>query len=468
MRVSGPGHRHALRRPSLSPSRHALRARTSSASTDAAIALSVRVVLLSRVLVWVAAIGALALFGKDAAYIAGFDHTHVTEPFRGGLANDLFAPTARWDSVWYLRIAAAGYYTRAATAFFPLYPLLIHGGAALFGSELVVGALISLAAMALGLVALHRLVALDLGESHARLTLVLVAFFPTAFFLSAVYTESLYLALSVGAIYAARRDRWAWAAALGALAAATRSSGVLLVIPLMLLYLYGPRAGMPFDGSRARRLRVRPRAGASSSRAGTPPVDGAADWWRPRYRFARSALWIALVPAGVISFMAYTALAHGSALAPFQAEDLYWGRQFAGLFGAAREALKALPGDIRVIWSGSSPGTGSLDPLTEADHGVIDVGFLVFAAVGLIAAWRRIPFAYIAYTLALLAEALSYPTQREPLASFGRYLLVMFPIFIGWSTLLAPRRRLTAGVLASSALLLVLGSGLWAMWAWIA
>lgn len=459
MRVSEPGHRQALQVALLLRPSRGLHAPRFTARTDAATALGVRAVLLSRVLVWVAGIGALVLFGKDGSYIAGFDHMHLTEPFRNGLANDLFAPTARWDSVWYLRIAGSGY-TRTGTAFFPLYPLLIHGGAALFGSEIVVGTLISLGAMLLGLVALHRLVALDLDEPHARLTVVLVAFFPTAFFLSAVYTESLYLGLSVGAIYAARFDRWAWAGVLGALAAATRSSGILLLVPLVLLYLYGPRAGACFDGARAG-LPLR------WSRADRP-VDTAADWWRPRFRVARSALWLALVPVGVVSFMAYTALAHGSALVPFQAEDLYWGRQFAGLFGAVRDALKALPRDVRGVWTGDSPGSGSLDPLTPADHGLIDMGFLLFAAVGLVAAWRRLPFAYLAYTLALLAETLSYPTQGEPLASFPRYVIVMFPIFIGWSTLLAPRRRLTAGVIGISALLLVAGSGLWTMWTWIA
>ena len=460
MRVSGPGHRHALQLPPLSRPPRALHAHRSTARVDPATALGVRVVLLSRVLVWVAAVGALALFGKDGAYAAGFDPTHLTEPFRSGLANDLFAPTARWDSVWYLRIAHSGYYTGAATAFFPLYPLLIHGGAALFGSEIVVGALISLGAMLLGLVALHRLVSLDLDEPHARFTVALVAFFPTAFFLSAIYTESLYLALSVGAIYAARLDRWAWAGALGALAAATRSSGILLLVPLVLLYLYGPRAGASFDGPHARLSIRRSRANR--------PTDGAADWWRPRYRVARSALWLALVPAGVVSFMAYTALAHGSALIAFQAEDLYWGRQFAGLFGAVREAIKALPGDVRGVWTGDWHASGSLEPLTAADHGLIDMWFLLFAVVGLVAAWRRLPFAYLAYTLALLAESLSYPRPDEPMVSFPRYVLVMFPIFIGWSTLLAPRRRLAAGVIGTSALLLAAGSGLWAMWAWIA
>ena len=58
-----------------------------------------------------------------------------------------------------------------------------------------------------------------------------------SFFFSAVYTESLFLALSAGCFYLARRERWVWAGVLGGLAAATRSIGVLLVVPLAVLYL---------------------------------------------------------------------------------------------------------------------------------------------------------------------------------------------------------------------------------------
>jgi hypothetical protein len=166
--------------------------------------------------------------------------------------------------------------------------------------------------------------------------------------------------------------------------------------------------------------------------------------------------------------MVYLAIAHIDPLAPFQAENLYWGRQFAGLFGAVRDAVKAMPGDVRGVWTGSSPAWGRHDPLTLADHGLIDFGFLLFALVGLVASWRRVPFAYFAYTLALLAEALSYPVQTDALISVPRYVLVMFPIFIGWALLLAPRRRLSICVLAISALALSSLSGLWTMWEWVA
>ena len=57
---------------------------------------------------------------------------------------------------------------------------------------------------------------------------MLTAFAPMAFFFSAVYSESLYLALSVGLFLCARNGRWMWVGVLGALAGATRSTGLVL------------------------------------------------------------------------------------------------------------------------------------------------------------------------------------------------------------------------------------------------
>jgi hypothetical protein len=86
----------------------------------------------------------------------------------------------------------------------------------------------------------------------------------------------------------------------------------------------------------------------------------------------------------------------------------------------------------------------------------------------LVSAWRRVPFAYFAYAAALLAQAMSYLVSHEPLGSISRYVLVIFPVFIGWALLLRGRLRARAATLASSAVLLAVFSGLWATWAWIA
>src|SRR5205807_8975530 len=115
---------------------------------------------------------------------------------------------------------------------------------------------------------------------------------PMAFFFGAVYSEALFMALSVGLFWSARQGRWLQAGLFGALAGATRSTGLMLAVPALLLYLYGPRedrgpdppapepASHPLTGLRSRAAR-------------------AAALLTPRYRLRRDVLWLALLPAGV-------------------------------------------------------------------------------------------------------------------------------------------------------------------------
>ena len=71
----------------------------------------------------------------------------------------------------------AGYFSRSATAFFPLYPLMIHLGTVVFGSSILAGTVDLAVSMTVGLDLLHRLVGLDLSDAQARATELLVAFF---------------------------------------------------------------------------------------------------------------------------------------------------------------------------------------------------------------------------------------------------------------------------------------------------
>src|SRR3954463_9939921 len=207
---------------------------------DAAVAEALRALCVSRLLVWASGAAAAALFGLSAR-VTLFDPGGVTRPF-GPAGNALVAPLARWDSVWYLAIANDGYPADdpRRAAFFPPYPLLGGAPNALVRQPILAGALVSLACFAVALMLLHRLAALELGEPAARMTVWALALFPGAVFFSAVYSEALYLAVSVGCIYAARTNRWAWAGCLGALGAATRSAGVLLVVPLAVMWLSSP------------------------------------------------------------------------------------------------------------------------------------------------------------------------------------------------------------------------------------
>jgi hypothetical protein len=145
---------------------------------------------------------------------------------------------ARWDSSWFLRIAQDGYigHDPARTAFFPLYPLLIGAlGHVLGGHTVLAGVIVSLLACAGAFVLLERLATLKLGPEVARRAVLLLAIFPTTLFLGAVYSESLFLLLSVAAFLLAERGRFGAAGVAGGFAALTRPVGLALVPALALI-----------------------------------------------------------------------------------------------------------------------------------------------------------------------------------------------------------------------------------------
>jgi hypothetical protein len=402
----------------------------------------------SRVVVFAAGVLAVLEIGR-APGTAGFDPANLTAPF-GYFGNLLVSPFARWDSVWYLAIARDGYgHNLAKTAFFPLYPVLMRGYAGLLGSAVAAGIVTSLVCFAWGLVLLHRLASLELDARAARTAITLIAFAPVAYFFSAVYTESLYLVLSVGCILRARRGGWLSAGLLGGLAAASRNSGVMLTVPVVLLFLYGPRP----DGVR--------RAGNFSG-------------WRvvlPRYRLGWRVLWALLIPVGLGVYILYIGLSTGHPLYPFQAEKI-WFHEFAGPFGGAWNGVVAAWDGLRQLIHGPPPPIyftkAGGDPLQVGGQNLMLFGFLVLGAVGLVGVFRRLPFAYGAYTLLSLAMPLSEPVTPQPLSSLPRYELVLFPLFFWGAAWLTRHRGLTANALAVLAVLLGLFTAEFATWRFVA
>jgi hypothetical protein len=163
--------------------------------------------------------------------------------------NHLLSALSRWDGNWYLHIAQDGYtYTDGefhAVAFAPLLPLLMRILGPLFGGGadglLIAGVLAANLALIAACAYLVALVRLDDDEATARRSALYLLVFPTSFFLSAVYPESLFLALAIASFYYARRDRWVVAGVLAALCALARPHGVLIAIPLSLEYLHQHR-----------------------------------------------------------------------------------------------------------------------------------------------------------------------------------------------------------------------------------
>jgi len=422
-----------------------------------------RALWVSRLLVWVAGAGTVLALGFGPTRRV-FDPPGVTRGF-GWLGNLLAAPAARWDSAWYLVIAHYGYrpelgvFTASRAAFFPLYPLGLRAIASVGFAPVLAGVLLSVFALACSLYGIHRLTTLELaqasrfslsglqGREVARLAVLVTAFAPMAFYFSAVYSESLYLALSVGLFWFARQGRWAAVGALGALAAATRSAGVLLVVPALILYLYGPREDR------------------------RPDFPDVLSWARPRYRLRKDLLWLGLVPVGLILYMAYLTLSGGDALTPFHAQDV-WGRHFAGPYLGVWDGIKAAFQGARQLLSFQrhhlyfASATGS--PFIAAWHNLMLVGFLILAVPAIVGVLRTLPLAYGVYVVVALALPLSYPVTGQPLMSLPRFLVVLFPLSIWLASWLAAHPRARWPVLATSLVLQGFFVAQFATWHWVA
>jgi hypothetical protein len=383
-------------------------------------------------------VAAVLVAGAPTLTTAEFDPFWFTEPFRDSFANLIVAPSARWDSAWFLEIANFGYDDPSRRAFFPLYPLLVALWSPL-GEPLVVGIVISSACSIGGLYLLHRLVSLDFELEDARTTVAIVAWFPSAVVLSAVYSEGLFLLLSVGSIYAARLGRWPIAGVLALLGAATRSAGILLIVPLLVLYLYGPRPD---------------RQAILSS-----------GWRGPRYALRRDAAWIAMVPAGLLAYAAYLGIAEGDVLGAFIAQT-EWHRLPIPLGGIALGAWSGLQGVVELL-----PGYGAPDAALPNGHvpeavAVRDLAHLAFLALAvwlLVECRRRLPTAYTLYALAGVLMPLSAPATSEPLKSLPRFMLLLFPLWIALA-LWARERGSARQVVVGMAVLLALSTALFTTW----
>jgi hypothetical protein len=345
----------------------------------------------------------------------------------GAVGRLLAASVDRFDSAYYLGIATTGYgrLSSGRVAFFPVYPELTRVVAVFTRSPVIAGALISLVAFAVALVLLHRLTELELGRSAADATTLLLCFAPLSFFFTAVYTESLYLALTVGAFYAARTDRWRLACALAALATLTRPTGIVLLGPLLILWC---RSGLP------------------------------------RRRLA----WLGLFPAVLIAWMAVLVLLGYGPMAEFHVEHTQWQRYSMFPLETVLLGLVGIGRGVAYVAGGGTiyhPGfTGPFRPFAEdVILGVVLVGCLV----GLEACRRRLRPEYVTYAALVILMCLSTPEKGEPLWCFDRFALTIFPLWMAAGAFVARRRLQVPAVLLGTAVL-VFYTMQFASWSFVA
>lgn len=170
----------------------------------------------------------------------------LTEPFMNH--------QVAWDSEFYIGIAVGGYDDPRITtgklqdgsklpqsyAFFPFYPVTMSvvaiplrvTGLNPIAAASLAGVLVSLAGTLLAMFSLYDLTRDELGEDGGLRAVFYMLIFPSGLFLAQVYTEGLFIGLSLACLMLIRHKRFFWAAVLTALATWTKAIGLALVFPL--------------------------------------------------------------------------------------------------------------------------------------------------------------------------------------------------------------------------------------------
>jgi hypothetical protein len=344
---------------------------------------------------------------------------------------------AHWDGEHYVDLAAGGYLqppVQVSPAFFPLYPLLIRSFAELFGGPVsqpalsAWGVLISLLALPFALYFVYRVTEDGWGTRTAQRTVLALAFFPTSFFFNAVYTESLFLALSAASVWAARvRKDLLLACLLAGFATATRNVGVFLLAPL------------------------------------------AYEWLKNIREYRWQGLYLALAPSGLAVYAAYLWWRFGNPLL-FYTEQQRWGRKATDPLSTLHNALvQGAAGLKRLFDPGlwSDPSLGHIADHVGAASNAYNLVFLGVALALLLAGLRVLPLGLSAYAFLLILPPTLFGTPQSPLMGLPRYLLVAFPVFIVLGAQLKNRRLLGGWLVLSGAASLVF-CALFVSWRFVA
>ncbi|MBV9737370.1 MAG: glycosyltransferase family 39 protein [Candidatus Eremiobacteraeota bacterium] len=347
---------------------------------------------------------AIVVIAELAAVIIGQrTGTHVAES-----RHLLLAVWGRWDAVHYLDIATKGYHG-TNMAFFPLFPLLIAIVGYFTGNHLIAGLVISNVAFFFGLLYLYKLVEHEFDRTVARRAIFYISIFPTAIFFSAVYTESLFLALTVASFYYIRERKWVLAGIIGLLASLTRAEGVLLVVPYLIEWFAAYRAGARGE-------------------------------WKP-------FLGLALIPLGLVLYMAWLWVLNGDPLY-FSHVQIHWNRHLAPPWASVSHAFYAM----------AHAKTGQI-----VANQILELTFTALMIGVLLAGWKQLRPSAAAY----MALSILIPMSTSSLMSMPRFALVLFPMF-SILALWGRRPAINNLIVALSLPLLGLFTVLFADWYWVA
>jgi len=308
----------------------------------------------------------------------------------------------RTDAPHYQGIAQNWYVTegdpRLHIVFFPLYPLLTKAFNFIMGNYFASALVVSnLCAIGCGIMA-YELAALDMERKDALFAAAVLSVFPGSIFLAAPMTESLFLLLSLSCLFCARKKNYLLAGGFGALAAFTRSVGLLLIVPVFIEALTDYFHNRPLSSK------------AIASRLGGT----------------------AIIALGTVGYLLINHFVTGSAFTFLTYQSEHWSQSLGPFFGTAAYQTDLLLKNI--ITGDAKMAYGLFLPNLLCAFGFLGL---------LIPSMKKLRSAYSGYALIYFAVAIGCTW----LLSGPRYLAVCFPIAFGIGLLTKGKKLLRAAAL---------------------
>ena len=357
----------------------------------------------------------------------------VVKPF---LQTDLLSqyfvnPWFGWDTISYLGIAILGYRKGASIAFMPLYPLLIRIAAPIFGGNYLLAALVlSTLFCIIALILMYELFVAMYPEVNARAAVMMFMTFPTAFFLLAGYTESLFIALVLVFWILARNKQWFWAGVIAGLATLTRLQGVTLSAVLLWIMLMS--------------LIQQPASGLTGQ---LRQILGILKSFREKpVKTVNATSWLAMFipPLVAIAYQLWLrAAGYGTITSALRS---HW-------------RLETVP-----PWTGFLLFLQRLSSSRFTYMDWIDLTLFVVVLIASLIGLRRLDPAFSLYIWLTLAVLLTRGTPPHLLASYSRYFLALFPLFILPAQLPNKYQRFSILSLFFSVQILLVSIFLWGSW----
>ncbi len=152
----------------------------------------------------------------------------------------------KWDCKWYLTIINGGYDDVVRTspkiwkglanwAFFPLYPLIVSLLTKVISiNSVIIGIILNQLFVLIAAIFFYKLLNLEFDDLNSRFGATILIFSPFSIYFTSLYTEALFLCLSVIGFYFIKLQRYNGASFLGGLLSATRPVGIMFTIPLFI------------------------------------------------------------------------------------------------------------------------------------------------------------------------------------------------------------------------------------------